>query len=185
VHLWVRLPYLTHKCTVTDNLKLFKICALSLRLQKVSTPVAFTHQQLFFFFISLRNVAKILFCQHSKTNVMHFLFSLLRIKGLYMFRALLAHPQEALYKRLFVYCVRVMSVGCTRIGVAVPLQSWCSQLYWYTTMHGQQNIKSYFAYRQFIKFVQIIDPTEYFLTKHCLHAVSCDGQLLNEHPTEK
>jgi hypothetical protein len=26
---------------------------------------------------------------------MHFLFNLLRIKGLYMFRALLAHPQEA------------------------------------------------------------------------------------------
>jgi hypothetical protein len=27
---------------------------------------------------------------------MHFLFNLLRIKGLYMFGALLAHPQEAL-----------------------------------------------------------------------------------------
>jgi hypothetical protein len=37
--------------------------------------------------------------QYSETNVMHFLFSLLRIKGLYMFRALLAHPQEALHKR--------------------------------------------------------------------------------------
>jgi hypothetical protein len=47
---------------------------------------------------------------------MHFLFSLLRIKGLYMFRALLAHPQEALHKCHFVYCVRVMSVDCTRIG---------------------------------------------------------------------
>jgi hypothetical protein len=53
----------------------------------------------------------------SETNVMHFLLSLLRIKGLYMFRALLAHPQEALHKRHLVYCVRVMSVGCTRIGV--------------------------------------------------------------------
>jgi hypothetical protein len=49
--------------------------------------------------------------------VMHFLLSLLRIKGLSMFRALLAHPQEVLYKRHLVYCVRVMSVGCTRIGV--------------------------------------------------------------------
>jgi hypothetical protein len=29
-----------------------------------------------------------------------------------MFRALLAHPQEALHKRHLVYCVRVMSVGC-------------------------------------------------------------------------
>jgi hypothetical protein len=34
-----------------------------------------------------------------------------------MFQALLAHPQELLYKWHSVYCVRVMSVGCTRIGV--------------------------------------------------------------------
>jgi hypothetical protein len=34
-----------------------------------------------------------------------------------MFGALLAHPQEALYKQHLVYCVRVMSVGCTKIGV--------------------------------------------------------------------
>jgi hypothetical protein len=40
--------------------------------------------------------------QYSETNVMHFLFSSLRIKGLYMFRALLAYPQET----------------------PVPLQSW-------------------------------------------------------------
>jgi hypothetical protein len=64
--------------------------------------------------------------QYSETNVMQFLFSLLRIKGLYMIRALLAHPQAALNKRHLVYCVHVMSVSCTRIGV--PLQSWCSQL---------------------------------------------------------
>jgi hypothetical protein len=37
--------------------------------------------------------------QYSETNVMHILFSVLRIKGLYMFRALLAHPQEAVHKR--------------------------------------------------------------------------------------
>jgi hypothetical protein len=48
-------------------------------------------------------------CQYSETNVMHFL--LLRIKGLYMFRTLLAYPQEVLHKRHLVYCVRVMSVG--------------------------------------------------------------------------
>jgi hypothetical protein len=52
--------------------------------------------------------------QYSETNVMHFLSSLLRIKGLYMFRALLAHPQEALHKRHLVYCMRVMSVGCNQ-----------------------------------------------------------------------
>jgi hypothetical protein len=51
--------------------------------------------------------------QYSETNVMHFLFNLLRIKGFYMFRALLAHPQEVLNKRYLVYCLRVMSVGCT------------------------------------------------------------------------
>jgi hypothetical protein len=32
-----------------------------------------------------------------------------------MFRALLAHPQEELHKQHLVYCVRVMSVGCTRV----------------------------------------------------------------------
>jgi hypothetical protein len=55
--------------------------------------------------------------QYSETNVMHFLFSLLRINGLCMFRALLVHPKETLHKRHLVYCVRVMSVGCTRIEV--------------------------------------------------------------------
>jgi hypothetical protein len=34
-----------------------------------------------------------------------------------MFRALLARLQEALHKRHLVYCVRVMSVGISRIGV--------------------------------------------------------------------
>jgi hypothetical protein len=55
---------------------------------------------------------------------MHFLFSLLSIKNLYIFRALLGHPQEALHKRHLVYCVRFISFGCTRTGV--ELQSWCN-----------------------------------------------------------
>jgi hypothetical protein len=41
--------------------------------------------------------------QYSETNVVHFLFSLLRIKGLYMFRALLARLQEVLHKRHLLY----------------------------------------------------------------------------------
>jgi hypothetical protein len=49
-----------------------------------------------------------------------------RINGLYMFRALLADPQEVLHKRHLIHCLRVTSVGYTRI--AVSLQSWCSQL---------------------------------------------------------
>jgi hypothetical protein len=54
--------------------------------------------------------------QYSETDVMYFLFSLLRIRALYMFRELLAHPQEALRIQHLVYCVHVMSDGCTRIN---------------------------------------------------------------------
>jgi hypothetical protein len=55
----------------------------------------------------------------NKTNVMHFLLNLLRIKGLYMLRALLAHRQEVLHKRHLIYCLRV---------VIWLHQDWCSQL---------------------------------------------------------
>jgi hypothetical protein len=48
---------------------------------------------------------------------MHFSFSLLRIKGIYMFRAFLAYPRELLHTQHLIYCVCVMSVGCTRIGM--------------------------------------------------------------------
>jgi hypothetical protein len=41
--------------------------------------------------------------QYGETNVLYFLFSLLRIKGIYMFRVLLAHSQEAIHKRYLVY----------------------------------------------------------------------------------
>jgi hypothetical protein len=71
-----------------------------------------------------RGVVTLIVYQYSETNVMQLLFSLLRIKGLYMFRALLAHPQKALNKRHLIYCVHVMSVGCTRLDWnGVPLQS--------------------------------------------------------------
>jgi hypothetical protein len=52
---------------------------------------------------------------------MNFSFNLLRIKNLYIFRALLAHSQEALHKRHVVYCARVMSVGWTRIKVKLKI----------------------------------------------------------------
>jgi hypothetical protein len=35
--------------------------------------------------------------QYIETNVMHFPFYLLKMTGLYKFRALLAHPQEVLH----------------------------------------------------------------------------------------
>jgi hypothetical protein len=41
--------------------------------------------------------------QYSKTNEVHFLLNLLSIQGLYMFRALLAHPQDSLHKRHLIY----------------------------------------------------------------------------------
>jgi hypothetical protein len=34
-----------------------------------------------------------------------------------VFRALLAHPQEALHKRHLVYCMRIMSVGCSTLAI--------------------------------------------------------------------
>jgi hypothetical protein len=66
--------------------------------------------------VTLRRLIDCYRHQYSETNVMHFLFSLLGIKSLYMFGALLAHLQEALHNRHLVYCVRVMSFGFTRIG---------------------------------------------------------------------
>jgi hypothetical protein len=62
--------------------------------------------------------------QYNETNVMHFLFNLLRLKGLSMFRALLAHPQEAPQKEHLVYCVRVMLFGCIRIDIILPAALW-------------------------------------------------------------
>jgi hypothetical protein len=53
-------------------------------------------------------------CQYSETSMIHILFSLLRIKDLYMFWALLAHFQEVLHKWHLVYCMLVMSVSCNR-----------------------------------------------------------------------
>jgi hypothetical protein len=53
---------------------------------------------------------------------MHFSFILLRIKSLYMFRALLAHPQEMLHKPHLVYCVRIMSFGYSTIAVKLHSQ---------------------------------------------------------------
>jgi hypothetical protein len=75
------------------------------------------------------NQDSITLSQHNETNMMHFSFNLLRIKDLYMFRALLARPQDALHKRHLAHCVR-MSAGCGM--VAVKLQPCHSQLTLYT-----------------------------------------------------
>jgi hypothetical protein len=48
------------------------------------------------------------------TNVMHFLFNLLRIKGLYMFRTLPAQPQEALQSGAWYITRMVQPTDITR-----------------------------------------------------------------------
>jgi hypothetical protein len=66
--------------------------------------------------------------QYSGTNVIHFLFSLLRIKGLYMIRALLAQLQEALHKRHGI--LRACYVSWLHqdwIGTGVCYVSWLQQ----------------------------------------------------------
>jgi hypothetical protein len=45
------------------------------------------------------------YLQFTASNVMHFLFNLLRIKDLYMFRTSLAQPKEVAHKRHLVYYV--------------------------------------------------------------------------------
>jgi hypothetical protein len=51
------------------------------------------------------------------TNVIHFLFNLLRIKGLYIFRALLAHPQEELHSGTWY-------IACVLCQLAAPGLKW-------------------------------------------------------------
>jgi hypothetical protein len=75
--------------------------------------------------------------QFNETNVMHFSFNLLRIKDLYMFRPLLAHPQEALYKRHLVYCVRVMYVGC--------YQGWSGTPFYFKPGSSQQTTRTQYT----------------------------------------
>jgi hypothetical protein len=64
--------------------------------------------------------------QHSETNVMNFLFNLLRIKNIYMFRALLTHPQEAIHTWRLVYCLSVILVGRTKCRLCSTFWGWAS-----------------------------------------------------------
>jgi hypothetical protein len=55
--------------------------------------------------------------QCDKTNVMHFLFNLLRIKGLYMYRAVLAHPQVVLHNSTWYIAFVSCLLAAARVGV--------------------------------------------------------------------
>jgi hypothetical protein len=54
--------------------------------------------------------------QKSETNVMHVLFGLLRINGFYMFRALLAHPLEAITNGTWYTKCVLCHLAATRVG---------------------------------------------------------------------
>jgi hypothetical protein len=49
--------------------------------------------------------------------MLQFLFSLLRIKGLYMFRALLAHPQEVYTNGTWYTACVLCQLTATSVGV--------------------------------------------------------------------
>jgi hypothetical protein len=112
----------------------------------------------------------IIIYQYSETNVMHFLFTLLRINGLYMFRALLAHPQESLNKRNFVCCVCVMSVGCTRIGVEVRCTSGTSYIACVLCQLAAPGLEYSYSFTQIL--VQPTDITSTQYTKYRLCSAS-------------
>jgi hypothetical protein len=74
--------------------------------------------------------------QYNETNVMDLSFRVLRIKGLYMFRAWLAHPQQALHKRNLVWVcqfavARLQPTDITRTQYTkfhCAVTRWCSWL---------------------------------------------------------
>jgi hypothetical protein len=76
--------------------------------------------------VSVRIREKNIINRCSEINVMHFLFSLLRIKGLYMFRTLLADAQEALHKRHLVYCVRICQLAALGLEWKSKLAALCA-----------------------------------------------------------
>jgi hypothetical protein len=113
------------------------------------------------FFLSFSNqwnlkchtIVNILVPHYNETNVMHFSFSLLRIKGLYMFRSLLADPQEALNKQHLVYCVRIMSVGCATVAVtALGMLRVCLYGSWLCCNRAIANWHTHAIYQ--VQFVQ-------------------------------
>jgi hypothetical protein len=66
---------------------------------------------------------RIIVYQYIETNVMQFSFNLLRIKGLYMFRALLARPQRAHTSDIWYIacgCQLAVSTGCVSETATLP-----------------------------------------------------------------
>jgi hypothetical protein len=106
-------------CEFETTLNLNSLAQLCITIRKlhVSTLISIIIRLKYVVIKIRKNATCTIHHQYSENNMMHFLFNLLSIKGIYMFPALLTHPQDALHKRHLVYYVCVMSVGCTRIGV--------------------------------------------------------------------
>jgi hypothetical protein len=98
-------------CRFTQFCNLLTVCICCSPLQDVGLyrPPSFLE------YSGLINISpNLMYCwlyiavyQYSKTNMMHFLFNLLRIKGHYMFQTLLAHLQGVMHKWHLVYCMHV------------------------------------------------------------------------------
>jgi hypothetical protein len=123
-----------------DSYKIIKANTQALKNKSIVAMTRFLHEGDIRFQVLASNTVKLQLCralkfengcfQYSKTKVMYVLFSSLKVKGLYMFRALLAHSQEVLHKWHLVYCVRVMSAGCTRVGVPVHYVGFTMLIYY-------------------------------------------------------
>jgi hypothetical protein len=104
-----RQPYLFiyfrpnwHMICCYQNLKIWAMSIISLKISSIQNST---------FSCLMFCLPCIIVYQHTETNVMHFSFNLLRIKSLYMFRTLLAHPQVMLNKRHLVHCVSQLNVA--------------------------------------------------------------------------
>jgi hypothetical protein len=97
---------------------------------------------------------------------MHFAFILLRIKGLYMFQALLAYPQEALHKRHLVYWVRIMLETCRGSWFSKNWMKSASRWFHYTEV--RYSVFYMHQYKQACSQKSGVSNTLFFL-QACLH----------------
>jgi hypothetical protein len=122
--------------------------------------------------------------QYNETNVMHFSFNLLRIKGLCMFRALLAHPQEALHIRHMEYFVR-MSVGCGTVALQTCQYDKTNKMYFLYSVHYELTAATCFEHYLLI-FRRCCTNNWYIVCVLCLiaanrHNIHAIYQLFVQH----
>jgi hypothetical protein len=82
--------------------------------------------------------------QYIETNVMHFLFNLFRIKGLYMFWALPAHPQKVLKNGTWYIACVLCQLAAAGFGVEQSSTPILFLAHWLTS-HGTPTFCRCFA----------------------------------------